>query len=1816
MRTRILGLLLCLPMLLPQFSNTFVFAEKESDSSGIGVLYDWIVDCDTYYKIYKDGKEGIAKPDGTVVLDAIYDDIDVDDEDLIFLAESDQMYEVYNIEGKKLSEYTKEKYNIFGGEFDPDSNTIYISDRYDDSSFLVSYEGEYLTDPNLYESIYEVYSENWYYQGDTYFQAYNHYSDIYHLIDSVGNVIIESKYYTEYRMILDAQYHAAGFWAITDLRSYSNPLRRDQTLVQQYDINGRLLYSVTLEGAYSNIQPDDDWDNPFRLFTNDRAVLDDFENFYILNTDGTMTCLGAYEEIAAFGENYFITEDANGAKGLVNSQGNVIIPCNSETHIAYDYFYCKGTAADGRVLHVFGNGTIFDNRDWADAVIYPYQDGYLVEVSGDLLYTDANGNVLQTLADCHEVSFPEEYHWNEAYDDLRAKRYYGVFQCHTSGTPRWFVKEKDGWLVEIEKTNNESSDFITLNNFNGHEKVVIANESNAPWCGVIGADGLYERLYPSHCSAMRLENQEEYYTYSNEYLVTVGDEKIGVIDASGKEVLPCIYTSATFGINAQGDSLLYFEDAQGNWLGSYFDANFNLLFQNQISDTFERRYYSTWDGLYTMREEDIQNEKDAKEGLVDRDGEILIPCEYSDISYANGYAIATRDAEDADVEKSSFRVYDVKNKTMTPEVFPEGEYNYSSIRSDGMNEYGYAQLDCNYYAWWDAHSDYFTIDTNGNILFHTGFDHPLSEFNGMTYHTKSSIIGQVKNGALLNENYWYLSRKDDNTVFTTINEKRYAVVLKEKDGSWGIVDEHNNIVVPFIISKCEVTDPFLYSAKDDGYFSNPLTSTESDPPVEPEDSTPINFVPLQPDSDTVHSTVLDGGTVRRYYLVKTDDGALYANKTIRYTIGDTVCRAKTDANGLFVLTIPDVYAPYGMSDYTQWFHAQIVAADGSKRPNVSNAPSILVDIQPRGYTQSAEISAEAGVFIGGDADVVSAEAGLKANKKLGVEYKHSGGDTDKIDLTLRSLQKSTLSGSAGAGLFGSLWGNDLPSLDFTAASVGASGSIGYGGSMVFEDFYNTDDPAHTEKALSAGLYTLETLYTGIINSPVAGKAIDILHSKLTDEGASARNTETTLALSAGNEAELNINNVLTENTALSASVYSGKDSAVWKFTTDEPLQVSAETPRKRSAELTTEATTEFFKLGIEQTFASDSKTAVSKDILTAKSANTQTRRSISTEIDETGNIQALHLETQWPTTNYQDFTIGLNDYTTNETFSVSVKDDTVDEVLENSAALQGFVNGTAVLPSANAFTEAFEAMSNIQDEGEWKLEGEETRLFSQPLKIPVAPKISLGIEISGKESISYAKKSGVYSSDYFLVNDEYDGTYYTNQKEPMDYITLVGAAMVDVLKDFTDEIISAGKSLVELGKAKVDKIGGSINILITTIGSGNTPLTLLSLAADDGDLDTAYSVGDVYIVTAVDENQNPIEEFEPGSMTLSLSYAGFSCDTDKLDIYRWDEALGLYQKCGAVLDKVNQTLSIPFMENGQYILGVDTSKPSISEFTYTTIDGQPYLTAKIRDDFSAIDTNTIEMAIDTTVVIDKSNIEEYFDLRTGILQYPIETEWEGVHQATILAGDSSGNLSDAAQLTFSYVAAKPQIIHTPVTNAQIDSDIAISADIICNGNATAYLAYKNLTTGISEKLIEMTKNDGRFTATIPGEDVSEDIVYYIIASDEYGNMTTSSNYYIWIAQDTPICISSTDITKQGNTVQLAAEFIKQEAEQQPCTILAAAYDENNVLIALQKDELTDIPDFHTFTFEQGGKIKLVKVYVWNSLNEIHALSKAVNCYLN
>ena len=226
-----------------------------------------------------------------------------------------------------------------------------------------------------------------------------------------------------------------------------------------------------------------------------------------------------------------------------------------------------------------------------------------------------------------------------------------------------------------------------------------------------------------------------------------------------------------------------------------------------------------------------------------------------------------------------------------------------------------------------------------------------------------------------------------------------------------------------------------------------------------------------------------------------------------------------------------------------------------------------------------------------------------------------------------------------------------------------------------------------------------------------------------------------------------------------------------------------------------------------------------------------------------------------------------------------------------------------------------------------------------------------------------------------------------------------------------------------------------------------------------------------------------------------------------------------------------------------YILLDDIIRPNITHTPVTTaIEGQEIaITANVTDNVGVR-----EVRLNFTDV-DNVTSNETMTLVQGNYTYDIPAQTSGGNITYFIwANDTSDpsleNRTENYTIVVSEDTDAPTIDHTPVTTAQVDNVITITANVTDNvGVAGVQLNYTDVA-GTSHNET-MTIVDGNHSFDIPAQTSGGTITYFIWANDTNGNVARTTDHEIAVSADVePPTISHTAVTKatKDESVEISA----------------------------------------------------------------------------
>ena len=244
--------------------------------------------------------------------------------------------------------------------------------------------------------------------------------------------------------------------------------------------------------------------------------------------------------------------------------------------------------------------------------------------------------------------------------------------------------------------------------------------------------------------------------------------------------------------------------------------------QTVIENEYENIEFDATNNIFILQ-------KNAKQGVYDLEGDMILPIQYDDIIFAGKYLNATKDGK--------LLVFDVTGTLQNEESYksldPVADGKYS-ITTNRNNQYGVIDANKttileNKYSYIEyAFDDYFivsldgklgVIDANNNVIIPVEKDIVQnikgtnmiqvidSRTNTSEFYNKKMEKVETQSDARIyikdkyievasNNNIVYFdfdgNKKESNEIF-----KENKIFAKQKDGKWGYVDKDGNIIVEF-----------------------------------------------------------------------------------------------------------------------------------------------------------------------------------------------------------------------------------------------------------------------------------------------------------------------------------------------------------------------------------------------------------------------------------------------------------------------------------------------------------------------------------------------------------------------------------------------------------------------------------------------------------------------------------------------------------------------------------------------------------------------------------------------------------------------------------------------------------------------------------------------------------------------------------------------------------------------------------------------------------------------------------------------------------
>ncbi len=366
--------------------------------------------------------------------------------------------------------------------------------------------------------------------------------------------------------------------------------------------------------------------SPLTLFDEERLAVENRDNnlhgYY--DTEGNVAIPFIYKRSGSFEGGHVPVERENGKWGVIDKNGNTVVP--------FKYDFISGFTDDG--LAVAGKrkgdsslsllkGMIDINGKEIIPLIYEeverISDGFarVEDSDGNYSFFDKNGKKVFFLG--------EKFAWASSFSE-------GYAAVRERGTKKYGFIDKTGKLIAPCIYDS----YEVFGSFEGGVAIVKKGEHwgliDLKKRGAVIAPFSYEWI--SH------------HWNKKGWTVARKAGKFGVLDISGKEILPCSYQGA----EVWGDGLIAIK-RDGKF--GFFDEKGKQItpYEYDKTDPF-------WSGFAVVT-------KDGKEGLVDMSGRLVIPCSYEWISYQAAFDLVIFK------ENGRYGFFDSKGTMVIPPIFLE-----------------------------------------------------------------------------------------------------------------------------------------------------------------------------------------------------------------------------------------------------------------------------------------------------------------------------------------------------------------------------------------------------------------------------------------------------------------------------------------------------------------------------------------------------------------------------------------------------------------------------------------------------------------------------------------------------------------------------------------------------------------------------------------------------------------------------------------------------------------------------------------------------------------------------------------------------------------------------------------------------------------------------------------------------------------------------------------------------------------------------------------------------------------------------------------
>ena len=596
---------------------------------------------------------------------------------------------------------------------------------------------------------------------------------------------------------------------------------------------------------------------------------------------------------------------------------------------------------------------------------------------------------------------------------------------------------------------------------------------------------------------------------------------------------------------------------------------------------------------------------------------------------------------------------------------------------------------------------------------------------------------------------------------------------------------------------------------------------------------------------------------------------------------------------------------------------------------------------------------------------------------------------------------------------------------------------------------------------------------------------------------------------------------------------------------------------------------------------------------------------ISASRDKDGNLQEIELSAK----SSADDSIFWSKKVVDKNETISYTDENAVKVASKNDDLSKFSNGEKGYFSLSQIKKANNAIIDSDVQGKYSATEEYTKGIDVDLSASVQLFLKIGgkIGISGLESYEFETKNGIYDKNIIFVQAENNiQSDVENQFISVtDLVDTIKSDMSSLLSNFWDSVegmlSDVGESIVEAGNAVVKGVSNAGKWVVSIIKPTESVKTMSLLAVDNemslfSTSSLATTVGDPYIISITDESGNEITDFSDNPLMLTLTYtqeqldAANVSDVSDIAILRWDDEKCVYVKMGGELDSENSCVNLEITKPGQYILAVDNCPPAVTQFLASNSGMSPEISAVVSD-MSGL--REFSFSINGEEAVNMENLEEYYDFTTGKFLYKTAGLTAGSYTAVISASDTFEN-SIEQELIFTVNDAIPVISNVSQLPDTVNKSTEISATVDGEEILQVFLNLEVTDIYGESRLlsVEMSENDGTYSANIPDIQSGYGIAAWISAYNAYGNCAqTEKQHSVMMPDSVKAAIAFAKI--EGDNVTVMCKDLDSVTD---ARVYLAVYDEYGTLTQIKSAAAAP-----TVTFDSVDTDNKLKVFMWESI---------------